>query len=89
MMIMTKKRTPYVNKFFSPDNFVQAPGSTQGYNRYSYCLNNPLRWVDPSGERYAGAEPPRLLHEYIREDMWDGGYFSDYLSLGRWCKIRS
>ena len=33
-----------------PDNFVQAPGFTQSYNRYSYCLNNPLRWVDPSGE---------------------------------------
>ncbi len=65
-----------------PDNFVQAPESTQGYNRYSYCLNNPLQWVDPSGERYRGAEPPRLLHEHIREDMWDGGYFSDYLSSG-------
>ena len=65
-----------------PDNYVQAPESTQGYNRYSYCLNNPLQWVDPSGERYAGAEPPRLLHEYIREDMWDGSYFSDYLSSG-------
>ena len=33
-----------------PDNFVQAPGFTQSYNRYSYCLNNPLQWVDPSGE---------------------------------------
>ena len=73
---------PVIARFFSPDNFVQAPGSTQGYNRYSYCLNNPLQWEDPSGERYAGAEPPRLLHEYIREDMWDGSYFSDYLSSG-------
>ena len=43
---------PVIARFFSPDNFVQAPGSTQGYNRYSYCLNNPLQWVDPSGERY-------------------------------------
>ncbi|MBO7444907.1 MAG: hypothetical protein J6T86_00650 [Bacteroidales bacterium] len=41
---------PVIARFFSPDNFVQAPGSTQGYNRYSYCLNNPLQWVDPSGE---------------------------------------
>jgi len=23
---------------------------TQNYNRYSYCLNNPLRYTDPSGE---------------------------------------
>ena len=46
------KPHPVIARFFSPDNFVQAPGSTQGYNRYSYCLNNPLQWVDPSGERY-------------------------------------
>ena len=41
---------PVIARFFSPDNFVQAPEFTQSYNRYSYCLNNPLQWVDPSGE---------------------------------------
>lgn len=34
----------------SLDNFVQASGSTQGFNRYSYGLNNPLKYVDPDGE---------------------------------------
>jgi len=41
---------PVIARFFSPDNFVQVPDFTQSYNRYSYCLNNPLQWVDPSGE---------------------------------------
>ena len=41
---------PVIGRFFSPDNFVQAPGFTQSYNRYSYCLNNPLQYTDPSGE---------------------------------------
>jgi len=41
---------PVIARFFSPDNFVQAPGFTQSYNRYSYCLNNPLQYTDPSGE---------------------------------------
>ena len=36
----------------SPDNFIQAPGFTQSYNRYSYVLNNPLKYTDPSGQRY-------------------------------------
>ena len=43
---------PVIARFFSPDNFVQAPEFTQSYNRYSYCLNNPLQWVDPSGESF-------------------------------------
>lgn len=41
---------PLVGRFLSPDNYVQAPGYTQSYNRYAYCLNNPLRYTDPSGE---------------------------------------
>lgn len=46
---------PVIARFFSPDNFVQAPEFTQSYNRYSYCLNNPLQYVDPSGESFIAA----------------------------------
>jgi hypothetical protein len=31
---------------------VQQPENTQNYNRYSYVLNNPLRYTDPSGELF-------------------------------------
>ena len=41
---------PWVGRFLSPDPFVQAPGVSQSYNRYSYCLNNPFKYTDPSGE---------------------------------------
>ena len=27
---------------------------SQSYNRYSYCLYNPLKYIDPSGERCVG-----------------------------------
>ena len=40
---------PVVGQFLSPDNYIQAPGNTQNYNRYAYCLNNPLKYTDPSG----------------------------------------
>ncbi len=41
---------PVVGRFLSADNYVQAPGFTQSFNRYSYVLNNPLKYTDPSGE---------------------------------------
>jgi hypothetical protein len=42
----------WLGRFLSPDPFVQSPGFSQSYNRYSYCLNNPLRYTDPSGYTY-------------------------------------
>lgn len=41
---------PVVGRFLSPDNYVQLPDNSQNYNRYSYCLNNPLKYTDSSGE---------------------------------------
>jgi RHS repeat-associated protein len=41
---------PLLGRFLSPDPFVQRPDFSQSFNRYSYCLNNPLLYIDPSGE---------------------------------------
>ncbi len=41
---------PVLKGFMSPDNFVQDPQNSQNFNRYAYCLNNPLMYTDPSGE---------------------------------------
>lgn len=35
--------------FFSPDPTLTDAGNWLDYNRYSYCLNNPFRYTDPSG----------------------------------------
>ena len=43
---------PVLGRFLSPDNYVQMPTSAQSFNRYSYCLNNPLKYTDPSGELF-------------------------------------
>ena len=45
---------PVVSSFLSVDQYVQSPENAQGFNRYAYCMNNPLRYVDPSGWRAGG-----------------------------------
>ena len=41
---------PYTGCFLSPDPYIQLPDFTQSLNRYSYCLNNPLRFTDRNGK---------------------------------------
>ncbi|MFT7680813.1 MAG: RHS repeat-associated protein [Moritella dasanensis] len=38
-----------LGRFISADTFIQAPDNSQSYNRYSYVLNNPMKYSDPSG----------------------------------------
>ena len=40
---------PLLGRFLSPDPYVQAPDFSQNFNRYSYALNNPLKYTDESG----------------------------------------
>ena len=41
---------PEIGRFISPDPYVQHPDCSQNFNRYSYCLNNPMKYTDESGE---------------------------------------
>ncbi|MGE0792524.1 MAG: RHS repeat-associated core domain-containing protein [Sandaracinaceae bacterium] len=47
---------PVLRRFTAPDPYVSEAFGTQGWNRYSYVQNSPLRRVDPSG--YCDGLPP-------------------------------
>ena len=40
---------PTLARFLQADPFVQFPNNLQNHNRYSYVMNNPLAYTDPSG----------------------------------------
>ena len=41
--------SPCIMQFHQPDTLIPEPYNPQSYNRYSYGLNNPSRYTDPSG----------------------------------------
>jgi RHS repeat-associated protein len=43
---------PIQCRMLNPDNYVQLPYATQSYNRYSYCINNPLIYSDKTGDLF-------------------------------------
>jgi len=62
---------PVLGRFISPDSMVPDPNNPQSLNRYSYALNNPLRYIDPSGNQY---------DEYDASwgDIWGGSIYDTW-----------
>ncbi|MFC2018020.1 RHS repeat-associated core domain-containing protein [Chloroflexota bacterium] len=47
-----------IGRFISADSIVPDWTNPQSYNRYSYVLNNPLKYVDPTGHASIGFTIP-------------------------------
>lgn len=62
---------PAIGRFVSPDPFIQDPGRSQSYNRYSYVWNNPLALVDPSGYFGEVASDLYLNEQFVQDTISD------------------
>ena len=51
---------PAIGRFLSPDPVVADASFSQGWNAYSYALNSPLSYSDPSGLTLVGGCPPSV-----------------------------
>jgi hypothetical protein len=43
--------SPYINRFLQPDSIIPNLYNPQSLNRFSYVLNNPVRFSDPTGHK--------------------------------------
>ena len=58
---------PATGSMLSPDPIIN-PGMTQGLNRYSYVMNNPLKYTDPTGF-------------YLMHNIYGNGYDIDVSNI--------
>jgi RHS repeat-associated protein len=76
---------PYLNRWIQPDRIIPDPNDSQSFDRYAYCLNNPVRNTDPSG--YFTEDEIKEILGFDKDDPWKkvldlfgkGGKFE-----GRW-----
>lgn len=74
---------PLSSTFLSPDPYIQSPGNWFNYNRYAYCMNNPLRYMDSSGEFWEFVVGGILIGAYIGASI-EGGSFNPGKWSGCW-----
>jgi hypothetical protein len=55
-----------LGRFIQPDTIVPEPGNPQALNRYSYGLNNPVKYADPTGHL-----PKEDILQHFGVETWD------------------
>ncbi len=71
---------PVVGRMLSADNNLQLPEYSQNYNRYTYALNNPLKFTDPTGnDWYYDAEGIAKWDKDLTEEN-----FADKIKNGKY-----
>lgn len=73
---------PLVGRFLQADPLVQDPGNLQSLNRYSYVLNNPFAYTDPTG--YWGRREQGYLRTAVAIGIavWTGVWIGGAVSAG-------
>ncbi len=69
---------PELGRFTQPDSLTGSLADPLSMNRYSYVQNNPLKYVDPTGNKRE--KPLKLTHKQV--ELMTNGLKAMYGSLG-------
>ena len=70
---------PDVGRFVSADTIVPEATDPQGYNRYSYAYNNPVKYSDPTGH-LSEDEIKDYFGFQNRQEMFDAGWVEELVN---------
>ena len=63
-----------IGRFTTADTVKGSLGAPQSLNRYAYTLNNPLKYIDPSGNEVIFAQGAEALKSFIESEMLGKSY---------------
>ena len=63
---------PELGRFTQADTIVPSAANPQTLNRYAYCGNNPLKYVDPSGHSFLGSIFNAIGSALTNPSTWAG-----------------
>ncbi|MGH7274363.1 MAG: RHS repeat-associated core domain-containing protein, partial [Nitrospiria bacterium] len=92
--------SPALSRFISPDSVQTNPLHSQGWNRYLYARNNPLKYIDSTGRfpTYGRIKIHqeaiwRQLGKFVNEDelevLFQGQQLIDHPLLGGWSRSQA
>src|SRR3972149_11652192 len=66
---LARYMSPAQGRFISVDPSMESVvlGNPQTWNRYSYTINNPLRYVDPNGELWIASSDANNPYSWVDE----------------------
>ena len=60
-----------IERFISPDSVIPDRTDPQAFNRYSYVVNNPLRYTDPSGSYFVPVNGTQAQLEWFWNELYN------------------
>jgi RHS repeat-associated protein len=79
---------PVIGKFVSADSIIPRWHDPQSLNRYAYCRNNPLKYIDPNGHVHTiEAKTGGDYDIFTTADYETGSKILDYTVVGAFNEI--